>query len=286
MCYSFLGLHFGFCMKLLYKIKLFLTLYRYDVAVVTFMASLFGYILTDNFSVLNFFKSLFISLISYNFVYSLNSLTDVEEDLINKPHRPIPSGRLPLKTAQIYVVSLLLISLVGTYFLFSGSSRIIAFLIPFIGIIYSLPPVRAKKIPVLASFVTGWGMVHPLFVTGGDKIILFTLGLLVFAVSVTIFKDIEDLEGDTNSGLRTVLDVVSPQLLLKLSLGAMIFSSIIFFYANFKEMMIFSLFGALVLLKNIVFFKNIESIKNIYKYLILSVIFSIFVLTLIEVLKK
>jgi 4-hydroxybenzoate polyprenyltransferase len=44
-----------------------------------------------------------ISLISFNYIYSLNSIEDRDIDSINKPGRPIPAGKLNLTDSHRYV---------------------------------------------------------------------------------------------------------------------------------------------------------------------------------------
>ena len=88
------------------------------------------------------------------YITGLNQITDVDIDRINKPYLPIPAGELSLGTAKVVVAVSLLLSLwmggaheqLGTQGLnmaLWGSG--------ILGTMYSLPPFRLKRFPLLAA---------------------------------------------------------------------------------------------------------------------------------------
>lgn len=95
--------------------------------------------------------SLFMNL----YITGLNQITDVEIDKINKPYLPIAKGDLKYSTACVVVLIALAISLAMSVMspIFSSPGLQVALWGSFIlGTLYSLPPFRMKKHPLLAAF--------------------------------------------------------------------------------------------------------------------------------------
>lgn len=186
-----------------------MSLYRGDVRIVTFLAAIAGHYMSYHaISLMMFVEALFISLFLYNFVYVLNSISDIEEDRINKPKRALPSGDISLRTAWIYLAIIVAASVLCIPLLFTGLNLFFAYLVLFFGVIYSLKPVAIKNVPILASFITGWGMAHPLFITGSSGITVFAIAFIFCAAGVTLLKDLTDIEGDRLAGRRVITDYI------------------------------------------------------------------------------
>lgn len=85
------------------------------------------------------------------YITGLNQLTDIEIDKINKPYLPIASGKLSKLSGSAIVFLSLLISL---SFLELSNLPLKCALIGsgILGTIYSLPPFRLKRFPLLAAF--------------------------------------------------------------------------------------------------------------------------------------
>src|SRR5690349_19653204 len=83
---------------------------------------------------------------------SLNQVTDLEADRINKPSRPIPSGRVAPNEAikfagWLYIAAFVLASLVGPQCtLLAGTAAVFT-------VLYSAPPFRLKAVPYVANAV-------------------------------------------------------------------------------------------------------------------------------------
>ena len=146
----------------------------------------------------------------------INDVFDYKIDAVNKPDRPIPSGRITLKNARIYAGILYIISAL--------ISLIISYLINnflfFVIIMCSAVIIYAysryfKAMPLVGNIVTG-GMIGFCFVVGGFILLCHTKNREIFMVSVYIgiigavanvarelVKDMEDVQGDQLGGART-----------------------------------------------------------------------------------
>jgi homogentisate phytyltransferase/homogentisate geranylgeranyltransferase len=97
----------------------------------------------------------FPSLLMNLYITGLNQITDVEIDKINKPELPIAKGDLKKSTAIVVVLTALAISLGMSLVhpIYSTSGLQVALWGSFIlGTMYSLPPFRMKRHPLLAAF--------------------------------------------------------------------------------------------------------------------------------------
>jgi len=148
----------------------------------------------------------------------LNQVTDLEADAINKPGRPIPSGRIGESEALrlsgwLYALAFLLAVPVGPECtLLAGTAATLT-------VAYSAPPLRWKAVPYLANVViaiprglllkvAGWscvrdfGRLEPWYI--GSIFGLFLLG-------ATTTKDFADLRGDAAAGFRTLPVIHGPR---------------------------------------------------------------------------
>ena len=147
------------------KLPSLFRLYRADVLLISFLAFFAGRIIgKGEFSWLFLAQSLFVSLFPYNFVYTLNSITDVVEDSANKPWRPLPSGAISRRDAVVWLIFLTFGSIAGSVILFEGLEKLLVFAVLLFGVAYSLPPLALKKRGLLACFVTGFGISYPMIV--------------------------------------------------------------------------------------------------------------------------
>ena len=141
----------------------------------------------------------------------INQIYDLPLDAINKPSRPLPSGRMSIPeakvvTAVLYVVALVLAALVN-WQCFS-----MAAIAAFLTWAYSAPPMRTKRHAIGANLtiaiprglmlkVAGWTTVksfmavEPWYI--GSIFFLFLLG-------AATTKDFADMEGDAAHGCITL----------------------------------------------------------------------------------
>lgn len=246
-------------------------LYRGDVAAVTFFSAMGGYLVSGkalDFSA--FFKGAFISLVVYNFVYVLNAVTDIGEDMLNKPHRPLPSGDLTKKEAEKYLILLLFISVVLIPIMFKGTALFLMFLVIFLGIVYSSPPFQLKRYSFSAVFITAWGMTNPFLVTGGTDVFTAFTGITLTSLAVVIFKDISDEKGDRKAGRKIITDKLPLRFIFLFSVLFLVASVFVLFFSSYPALSAFPVFVMI----SVVFHILLISRKTIYKILYRNLIFS------------
>ena len=143
----------------------------------------------------------------------INDYFDYNIDLINKPERPIPSGRISLKNGKNYAYFLFLAGTVCGFLISYLTDNWIPFIIVLIAdVILYLYAYKLKTTPLIGNlavgFMTGFGFVFGGFTINNPDIILTSIFLGFFAFVMTtareIVKDIEDVEGDKKDGARTL----------------------------------------------------------------------------------
>ncbi len=177
----------------------------------------------------------------------INDYFDVEIDKVNRPERPIPSGKISLRSALIYYFILNLMAL-----LFVSQTNFYAFLIALLSIlVIFLYSFQLKSKGLIGNFVVGF-MTGLAFIFGGvigEKIIPllfpFIFGLLInFARE--ILKDVEDIEGDKIRKLQTfpiIFGVERAIRVFKFLIGITIFSTLIPYFLK-----IYNLYYLLIIL--------------------------------------
>jgi homogentisate phytyltransferase/homogentisate geranylgeranyltransferase len=152
------------------------------------------------------------------YIVGLNQLTDVEIDRINKPYLPLAAGTLSPGAATAIVVgsgvlALALAAAAGTY-LFATIAIVFT-----IGSLYSLPPVRLKRSPILAAAAitlaravvgnVGVYLTYSAVLTGTASlpphVVLFVSFMLGFVIVIAVMKDIPDIDGDRRHQISTLV---------------------------------------------------------------------------------
>ena len=142
----------------------------------------------------------------------INDYFDYNIDLINKPERPIPSGRISLKNGRNYAYFLFTAGTVCGFLISYLTNNWIPFIIVLIAdVILYLYAYKLKYTPLIGNlavgFMTGFGFVFGGFSINNPNIVMISLYLGFFAFVMTtareITKDIEDIEGDKKEGAKT-----------------------------------------------------------------------------------
>ena len=253
-----------------------LKLYRMDVFVITAINGICGYYFTEgSITIEAVYSVFFISAVLYNYVYTINAITDITADRINKPERPLPSGKLPYKTAMTYLILLIIVSILGIIILFEGKSMIMAFLVLIIGGIYSLPPFELKNIPILASFITGWGLVHPIFIMGDLNIVWLPAVILTcYSTGTALLKDLSDLKGDKEEGRKVTASFINMKNLMLISMSMTLLAAILCLNLKYKIIGIAPFTTFLTTLYFFKYKKEEEIEKKVYNKMALSVALS------------
>jgi geranylgeranylglycerol-phosphate geranylgeranyltransferase len=223
--------------------------YRLDVAIISFGAYIAGLVFSSGFDPGQIPAGLAISLISFNYIYSLNSIEDRDIDRINKPGRPIPAGRLDLGLARRYVSILLVLSIIYPFFVYKNIINLVLyFLLPFLGWAYSVPPLRLKTKAILAAVSIVIMYLTPIAI--GLTSNLETLRpmhasllgyFLLFILSIVPLKDIEDVEGDQLLGSSNWMAMLGLRKLLAFSILGLMTSIILIFLSDLGILITFDL---------------------------------------------
>ncbi len=143
----------------------------------------------------------------------INDYFDYNIDLINKPNRPIPSGRISLKNGRNYGYFLFAMGTLCGFLITYLTGNWIPFAIVLIAdVILYLYAYKLKATPLIGNitvgFMTGFGFVFGGFTLNNPTIITTSIFLGFFALVMTtareIIKDIEDVEGDKADGAKTL----------------------------------------------------------------------------------
>jgi 4-hydroxybenzoate polyprenyltransferase len=146
---------------------------------------------------------------------ALNQIYDLEIDRINKPGRPLASGRLSIRAAWIFTWIAYGAALVLAWCVAPGGRHECFWLVAAataFTVAYSVPPVRTKRLGLLANVtiaiprgvllkVAGWSSVKTVF--GAEPWFIGAIfGLFLLGAATT--KDFADIEGDARGGCRTL----------------------------------------------------------------------------------
>ncbi|MDO5824957.1 MAG: UbiA family prenyltransferase [Methanosphaera sp.] len=136
---------------------------------------------------------------------TINDYYDYEIDKVNKPARPIPSGRISLKNALYYSLILFaLATIIGFYI--SIPNGITVIVCSAIMIVYAYDFKKRCLIGNLTvSLLTALTFVFGGLITG-DLYISVILAAFAFLMTLSreIIKDCEDIEGDMTEGAHTM----------------------------------------------------------------------------------
>jgi len=143
---------------------------------------------------------------------AVNQVYDLTNDRINKPGRPIPSGRLSIPHAKVitlilYVLAWILAAAVGRECL------LVVLVASFFTYIYSVPPLRTKRHGIWANVtiaiprglllkVAGWSAAKSIFEGPEPWWIGLIFGTFLLGASTT--KDFADMAGDKADGCDTL----------------------------------------------------------------------------------
>jgi len=147
---------------------------------------------------------------------TINQIHDLEIDRINRPARPLPSGRVSVAEAWGVAIALVAVSLGAGWFVGPPKAGHAFFWLGLaatvITVLYSAPPVRFKRQWWTANVaialprglllpVAGWAAVAP--VAAPDPWCIGTV-LFLFLLGAASTKDFADVKGDSACGCRTL----------------------------------------------------------------------------------
>jgi len=146
------------------------------------------------------------------FANAHNDIIDCEIDKINRPNRPLPSGKISIKAAKITVGILFFLTML--FSLLAGYKFTIVF---FAAAMLCLAYNRfLKSLPLVGNFTVALLTTLPVLIPLKLSFLVFFAFMLTFAREIV--KDIEDMEGDKSKNLKTLPLLVGVKLSLSLVL--------------------------------------------------------------------
>lgn len=143
---------------------------------------------------------------------ALNQICDVENDRVNKPQRPLPSGALTLRQAAVFSALAYALALALAFEVNEQTFAIYVFA-ALATVFYSAPPIRLKQRPWASNFIialtrgellkaAGWAAVATVLSSWEP----WYIGLIyfVFLLGATATKDFADIEGDRAAHCETL----------------------------------------------------------------------------------
>lgn len=202
----------------------------------------------------NFLATLFVFFSpGFNFwvVQILNDFFDVQSDKFSRPRNPFLKGikkSYYITTGVFLSLFVLIISSILNY-----QSFLIMLTFLLLGVLYSVPPVRLKRIPLVSTFILAIAVI--LSISLGYSLIFYEKAFqripvsLIYAIlsGVTLgfsAKDINDVEADKRNGIITlpVLFYRNDNTFGRLPFSLMVSSSYLFFGIFFHSIF----FGAII----------------------------------------
>jgi 4-hydroxybenzoate polyprenyltransferase len=146
---------------------------------------------------------------------ALNQIYDLEIDRVNKPKRPLTSGRLTIAQAWWFTNVTYALALVLAWLVAPGGRHECFWLVAIAVVctyMYSVPPLRTKRLGIWANVtiaiprgvllkVAGWSSVKT--IVGIEP---WYIGAIfgLFLLGATTTKDFADMDGDRRGGCRTL----------------------------------------------------------------------------------
>lgn len=155
---------------------------------------------------------------AWMFAVGVNDVEDVTADAVSNSDRPLVQRTLSVGEMRAVSMVFLGLALVGGYIL---GQTILFLVLVFTAAyhIYSVPPLKLKRVPVLATFCISLACLAAVlagffFWNGDQYLIAFPFRYVVlivvgFTLGATL-KDIKDIDGDAKAGVRTLATLFGP----------------------------------------------------------------------------
>ena len=146
---------------------------------------------------------------------AINQIYDLDIDRVNKPKRPLPSGRLTIADTWTFTAITYALALILAWLVAPGGRHECFWLVAIAVVctlLYSVPPFRTKRLGIWANVtiaiprgvllkVAGWSSVKT--IVGVEP---WYIGAIfgLFLLGATTTKDFADMEGDRRGGCRTL----------------------------------------------------------------------------------
>ncbi len=146
------------------------------------------------------------------FAIGVNDLADERIDAISNGKRPLPTGKLVRADVIDGSIIFLAFAMIGGYI--SGYWPLFTIIAAAaVYYVYSVPPLRLKRIPLLSSFLLSFATLAALFAgfffIDANKLVadmpIRVVALVIICLTLALnFKDIKDIEGDRADSIWTI----------------------------------------------------------------------------------
>ncbi|ARM76304.1 UbiA family prenyltransferase [Acidianus manzaensis] len=140
--------------------------------------------------------------------YAINDVYDIEIDKINKPDRPLPSGKIKLKNAVILSYATMIIGVFLSIFL--GYIQFLIALITAVLLFYYAKSLKRQGLPgnLVVALTTAFSIFYGgvAFFQGSwlERVIIPTVYSFLLTLGREFVKGIEDYEGDKTYNVKTL----------------------------------------------------------------------------------
>jgi 4-hydroxybenzoate polyprenyltransferase len=146
---------------------------------------------------------------------ALNQIYDLDIDRVNKPKRPLPSGRLSVADTWVFTFVTYVAALILAWLVAPGGRHQCFWLVAIAVVctfLYSVPPFRTKRLGIWANVtiaiprgvllkVAGWAMVARV---GHAEPWYLGAVIGIFLIGASSTKDFADIAGDRAGGCKTL----------------------------------------------------------------------------------
>ena len=136
----------------------------------------------------------------------INDIFDYQIDKINKPKRPLPSGKIKMNVAKVYAASLFVVAFFLSVLFLNTSQLVLVLINMVVALVYSW---KLKALPLIGNLFPSW-LAASSFLFGGLFVGINATVLLLFLMAFfantgrEIAKTIEDMPGDKKAGYKTL----------------------------------------------------------------------------------
>lgn len=192
---------------------------------ITSLIITFGVLIPGLHSGINFWECLKLALpflLSAMGGFSLNDYFDAKKDLINKPYRAIPSGRLSRNFVLLFSIISIVLALVSAHLFSQNNFQFILYILCILGVTsYNF---FVKYISLTKTFLTAIVSTLPILfsvVVFDYPIIFFFLPIAtsLFILGREWLMDTRDMEGDASEQIRTVPMIIGADVTSKFGFG-------------------------------------------------------------------
>jgi len=169
-----------------------------------------------------------------------NNISDIRIDKISNPSRPLIKNTISIQSYRMIAIIALFLSIVLAFFVnYQAGITIILFIS--IYYLYSMPPVRFKRIPIFSKLAISINSLLFIFLgyllvagsTDGFPLLLLLLFLIGFTFAAN-FIDIKDYKGDAIEGIKTLPVLLGPKK-SALLISIFVFATYLSFYFFIKN---------------------------------------------------